>query len=131
MKRPATLFEAWAQYVDITDTCWLWRGTITTDGYGHFNFQGHTYIAHRVSIELFTGPIPKGFHGDHLCRVHACVAPYHLEAVPPRVNAWRGNLKNIYGWGQCTHGFTRKKDCYDCREVWRDRYEAKVKGRAA
>lgn len=125
-----TLFERWAQFVEITGTCWLWRGTLTTAGYGHFNFQGRTYVAHRVSVELFTSPIPQGFHVDHLCRVHACVAPFHLEAVSARVNLWRGDLRLVHGWGKCSHGFQRKRDCRDCREVYRKRYEEK-KGKAA
>jgi len=40
--------------------------------------------------EHFVGPIPDGFHIDHLCRNRACANPAHLEAVPPRVNILRG-----------------------------------------
>jgi len=40
--------------------------------------------------EHHVGPIPAGFHIDHLCRNRACANPAHLEAVPPRVNILRG-----------------------------------------
>jgi len=117
------LFERFAQYTEITDGCWLWHGTRTTAGYGHFNVQGRCYIAHRVAYELFKGPFPAGLVTDHLCRVHHCVNPWHLEAVTCKENVWRGLLKHSLGWGACPHGFPRKRDCYDCREVYRHRYE--------
>jgi hypothetical protein len=122
-----TLFERWAQFVEITETCWFWRGTLTTAGYGHFNFEGRTYIAHRVAIELFIGPFPPGYVSDHLCRVHACVFPFHLERVTCKENVWRGLRKQSMGWGACPHGYPRKRDCYDCREVYRLRYELRKK----
>lgn len=122
------LFTRWAQFVEITDECWIWRGTVTSAGYGHFNFKNRCYIAHRLAHEFFKGSIPERHHIDHLCRVHACVNPWHIEAVTPKENLWRGELKRVFGWGQCPHGFTRKRDCYNCREVYRARYERKLKG---
>ena len=46
-------------------------------------------LAHRASYEAFIGPIPDGLTIDHLCRVHACVRPDHLEAVTRSENARR------------------------------------------
>lgn len=46
--------------------------------------------AHRLSYELFVGPIPDGYELDHLCRNRGCVNPAHLEAVTHRVNVLRG-----------------------------------------
>lgn len=113
------LFTRFARYADITDDCWLWTGTRTRAGYGHFDFHGETQIAHRVSHELFKGPIPDGFVIDHLCRTHHCVNPHHIEAVTDKQNLWRGNLRQIFGWGQCSHGAQRKRDCRICRKAWR------------
>lgn len=68
--------------------CWEWQGSFSPDGYGRL---GNAY-AHRISYERSAGPIPDGFHIDHLCRNHACVNPAHLEAVEPELNTRRGML---------------------------------------
>ena len=70
--------------------CWLWVGAITAQGYGSIGKGVKTYMAHRVSYELFKGPIPAELHIDHLCRVRCCVNPDHLEAVTRAVNTQRG-----------------------------------------
>lgn len=77
------------------DECWLWTGPINYAGYGYFGTGSRlddtrrSSMAHRFSHELHIGPIPAGFHVDHLCRVRRCVAPHHLEAVTPSENARR------------------------------------------
>lgn len=50
-------------------------------------------LAHRATISVFGGQSLEGVrrtHIDHLCRVHACCNPYHLEAVPAAENTRRG-----------------------------------------
>lgn len=70
--------------------CWIWTGSRDRHGYGrlmmHRNGKWQPEPAYRVAHELFKGPIPKGYHVDHLCRVPSCVNPDHLEAVTPREN---------------------------------------------
>ena len=63
--------------------CWIWTAGINPNtSYGYFAPAGSSMrLAHRVSHELFKGPIPTGLHVDHLCRRRACVNPDHLEAV--------------------------------------------------
>lgn len=70
--------------------CWLWAGAWDNKGYGIFSSQGKSLRAHRVSYEQHKGPIPEGLQIDHLCRVHCCVNPDHLEAVTPKENTLRG-----------------------------------------
>lgn len=74
--------------------CWLWLGALNGKGYGVFERFGvgrrRANTAHRFSYEVHRGPIPEGLDLDHLCRVHQCVNPSHLEAVPRRVNLLRG-----------------------------------------
>ena len=74
--------------------CWNWSGSIDGGGYGGFRRSkesgGKWIRAHRVSYELFVGPIPSGRCLDHLCRVRSCVNPKHLEPVTIGENCRRG-----------------------------------------
>ena len=79
----------WAK-VNKTDTCWLWTASTKDGVYGQFKYEGQMVRAHRVSYELFVGPIPNGWTIDHLCRVPLCVRPSHLETVPKTINTLRG-----------------------------------------
>jgi hypothetical protein len=85
------LIERFLRHVEITDGCWLWAGSRTKLGYGQFSVSAalRGQFAHRVSFELFAGPIPEGLELDHLCRTPACVRPSHLEAVTHRENLFR------------------------------------------
>ena len=71
--------------------CWLWDGPYAEREYGLFCFRGMTILAHRLSYVLAKGMILAGLTIDHLCRVHSCVNPDHLEVVSQRVNVLRGN----------------------------------------
>ena len=90
--------------------CWLWTGARSSNGYGntwvprsvsrrHFG----EISAHRLSYMIFVGRIPDGLQMDHLCRVHYCVNPKHLEAVTPRENARRSPTSNEMKT-HCVHG---------------------------
>jgi hypothetical protein len=70
--------------------CWLWTGDISRAGYGRFKDNGKQIPAHRAVYEAYVGPIPQGLVIDHLCRVHACVNPQHLEPVTNKENILRG-----------------------------------------
>jgi hypothetical protein len=76
--------------VEFTESCWLWRGSVSGDGYGGIRVSGRNQRVHRVAYELLVAPVPDGLVLDHLCRVRNCVRPDHLEPVTGRVNTLRG-----------------------------------------
>lgn len=83
--------ERFMSYIKKTPTCWLWQRTLSPHGYGNYSYAKYkTATAQRASYIYFKGPIPEGLHIDHLCRVHNCVNPDHLEAVTPKENWRRG-----------------------------------------
>ena len=76
-----TYIKSFAAKVDKrgSDECWEWQaGKGGSLGYGKIKIKGKTYLAHRVSWELFFGPIPKGMMVLHKCNNPPCVNPYHL-----------------------------------------------------
>lgn len=78
--------------IDPRTMCWEWQREINSQtGYGQIGVRRRKLYAHRLSYEIFRGPIPEGLTIDHLCRNRRCVNPFHLEAVTIRVNLLRGD----------------------------------------
>ena len=66
--------------------CWIWLGATNTFGYGKFELDYKMVSAHRLSFELFNGPIPKGKNICHTCDRRNCINPDHLYAGTQKQN---------------------------------------------
>lgn len=61
--------------------CWSWTGHKGAYGHGLIKVDGKTRRAHRVSHELFIGPIPEGQVVIQTCGRNDCTNPKHLLAI--------------------------------------------------
>lgn len=74
--------------------CWLWLYAIGPTGYGHCGTDREgTRKAHRVSYEVFKGPIPAGKLVQHSCDNPWCVNPDHLSVGTHATNNWDKQAK--------------------------------------
>jgi hypothetical protein len=64
--------------VEITKSCWIWRGAISSSGYGSFWFQNRGWKSHRVAFALSRGNLLPGLLVLHKCDNPLCVRPDHL-----------------------------------------------------
>jgi len=140
--------------VDPGTSCWHWTGVLShNEGYGIISMWENKKCvprrAHRFAYVLFRGPIPKGLQIDHLCRVHDCVNPWHLEPVTSYENTRRGFVSEVQKAinvrrTHCKHGHALSGDnlysyigqkgfpikgCRACRKVGDRKYKAKRRAR--
>jgi hypothetical protein len=120
----------WTKVAADVTGCWLWTGALNSRGYGQFGVNGKSTSTHRISYELFVGPIPEGLTIDHLCRVKACCNPAHLEAVTGAENTRRAyadltECANGHPYTQentARYGKRKRRDCLTCRRAENKRY---------
>jgi len=99
------LLERFESKINKTDSCWLWTGSLFKQGYARLSFNGKRLKGHRVSYELYKGPIPEGLM---ICHTHAgnkhCVKPEHLYA-----GTAKDNMQDCLRHG--THGMKNRTHC--------------------
>lgn len=94
--------------VDPHSGCWLWQKSIRHNGYGQVHWRGiETHAAHKLSYEVFVGPVPHGKVLDHTCHKpeacgggkscphRRCINPAHLAPATNKENLARGHGPSI------------------------------------
>ena len=80
------------------DKCWMWKGSVNSDGRGQFWLKGRLWCAPRLSFEYANG-YPPIRNACHSCDNPGCVNPYHIEDADQQKNTIdclkRGRYSNI------------------------------------
>jgi hypothetical protein len=93
--------------IDEETGCWEWQGRRDKDGYGLLYWVNpQTGVrfqrAHRVSCELFAGPLDSSLMVLHSCDNPRCIYPLYLSQGTARENkidcAKKGRVGTGYNW---------------------------------
>lgn len=101
--------EKFWKRVEKTDTCWLWRGPINSDGYGAVGMNFKTIRAHRAAWIYTNGSIPDGLWVLHRCDTPLCVRPDHLFLGTAKDNADDRDSKG-HGYSGSQHHLSKLDD---------------------
>jgi hypothetical protein len=79
--------------------CWMWLGTITSDGYGRLSVNDCGRPAHRYSWLCHFGDIPQNMNVCHHCDNPWCIRPDHLflGTDQDNVDDMRAKGRDTYG----------------------------------
>lgn len=117
--------------------CWEWIAGKCGAGYGAFWLNGRQVGAHRVSWELYKGPIPDSLYVLHKCDNPGCVNPAHLFLGTHSDNIQdaikKGRLKSMENLPKDTIGekngramITREQAAI-IKKIWKERENSLTK----
>ena len=102
-----------------TETCWFWRGSLATNGYGRVWDGKKQRPAHRVAWEMHhKRPFPEGMFACHTCDVRSCVNPEHIF-----VGTTSDNQQDSVAKGRARNAAIQRTHCpkghpYDEANTW-------------
>lgn len=95
-----TLRERFEARVECSEGCWGWNGAKDRYGYPVIGVAtSRQNLAHRVSYELYIGPIPRGAFVCHRCDNPECTNPNHLF-----LGDHAANMRDMSEKGRSAHG---------------------------
>ena len=87
-----------------TETCWLWSGYLTPEGYGQIRWNRKCRAASRVAYELTYGPVESSkTFVLHRCDNPPCVRPDHLKTGTAADNSRDMTERNRQSKGEHRH----------------------------
>lgn len=105
--------------------CWLWTAALMPNGYGRLAIRADgkikSYLAHRLSYELFFGPIPVGLYVCHHCDRRGCVNPEHLF-----LGTQKDNIRDALAKGRLATGDRNGSRLHPERRATGDRNGARL-----
>lgn len=113
------LFER--RFIDETTNCWLWKGTINTNGYGSIKYKGKAILVHRLSLIVFKDVVfGINEQANHIkeCKNKHCFNPDHL---------YKGTqVDNMTDFGTtcklCGESKVKGKRCRKCKMKYNREY---------
>ena len=103
-RSPAPFWDRFWAKVDKTDSCWLWSGGKSKNGYGLISLGAPSRLlvyVHRAIWASAYGPILEGMNVCHHCDTPACVNHGHLF-----LGTHQQNMDDRGSKGRCQHGET-------------------------
>jgi hypothetical protein len=101
LKFPNPFWKRFWAKVEMTPTCWLWRGGKMSGGYGHVWQDNRHQPVHRMVYSRLVAPIPEGLDICHHCDRPECCRPDHLFVGTHRENMHdamrKGRLASLPG----------------------------------
>ena len=76
--------------------CWEWIGAKIERGYGSMKYNGKIQKAHRISYQIYHGPLSSDWDVLHSCDNPKCVNPFHLKK-----GTHMDNMMDMISKGRC------------------------------